>query len=155
MVHESFLKHFLLLVYQSGLLRSFQTRTKCGTRGYRLLRTGSLLTVLGSELIDTDLGIVYSKTGLYDATADKFAKTIKVKTTNEDKINNKTQIKHTNNSKQNDIPSCDIWEKSLRSRSLIECSWMRFTRTKLFNFIQKQAEFYHYTVDLDNPTGVG
>ena len=43
------------------------------------------LTVLGSKTFDTNLGIVYFKTGLDIATADKFAKTIKVKTTDKDK----------------------------------------------------------------------
>ena len=37
-------------------------------------RTEACFTVLGSKTIDKDLGKVYSKTGLDDATADKFAK---------------------------------------------------------------------------------
>ena len=42
------------------------------------------LAVLGSKTIDTDLDIVYSKTGLDDATADKFAKTNSIKINDKD-----------------------------------------------------------------------
>ena len=72
------------------------------------------LPVLGSKTRDTDLGIIYSKSGLDDATADKFSKINKIKTTDNDKTQqseeNKTQqtkFKHKN------IPSCDLSGKSL------------------------------------------
>ena len=42
------------------------------------------LAVLGSKTIDTDLDIVYSKTGLDDATADKLAKTNSIKINDKD-----------------------------------------------------------------------
>ena len=42
------------------------------------------LTVLGSKTIDTNLGNVYSKTGLVDATADKFAEQHGVEINDED-----------------------------------------------------------------------
>ena len=48
-------------------------------------RTEACLTVLGSKTLDSDLGIVYFKTGLDIATADKFAKTNKIKTIDKDK----------------------------------------------------------------------
>ena len=58
------------------------------------------MTVLGSETFDSDLGIVYSKTGLDIATADKFSKTNKVKTINEDvKQQSDTNKNITNNVK--------------------------------------------------------
>ena len=47
-------------------------------------RAEACLTVLGSETNDTNLGMVYSKTSLFDATADKFAEKYVVKINNED-----------------------------------------------------------------------
>ena len=47
-------------------------------------RSEACSTVLGSEIRDTDHGIVYSKSGLDDATANKFAKEYGVKINNND-----------------------------------------------------------------------
>ena len=54
-----------------------------------------MLTALGSETCDTNLGIVYSKTGLDDATAERFAKQNYIKQQNYgNKIKFTTKIKH-------------------------------------------------------------
>ena len=45
-------------------------------------RAEACLTICGSETIDTNLSIVYSNTGLDDATGDKFAKQNGVKINN-------------------------------------------------------------------------
>ena len=60
--------------------------TFSGTEGW--------LTLVASKRLDTDLGMFITKQGLDFATADKFSKTNKVKTIDEDKDNNLTQIKH-------------------------------------------------------------
>ena len=57
-------------------------------------RTEACLTVLGSETHDTDLGIVYSKTGLDIATADKLAKINEIKTIDEDEKQQSNTKKH-------------------------------------------------------------
>ena len=59
-------------------------------------RTEAWLTLLGNETLDSDLGIFIPNQGLDKATADKFAKTNEIKTTDKDKtstikIQTKTQ----------------------------------------------------------------
>ena len=55
--------------------------------------TEAWLTLVGSKTLDSDLGMFIPKWGLDIAAADKFAKTNKVKTINEDTNNNLPQIK--------------------------------------------------------------
>ena len=51
------------------------------------------LTLVSSKTLDSDLGMFIPKWGLDNATADEFAKTNKIKTIDEDKSTNPTQIK--------------------------------------------------------------
>ena len=68
-------------------------------------RTEAWLILVGSETLDSDLGIFIPKQGLDIATADKFAKTNRIKTIDGDK-------KQQSNTIQN-IPSCKLLGKFL------------------------------------------
>ena len=56
-------------------------------------RTEAWLPLVGSETLDSDLGIFIPKQGLDIATADKFSKTNKIKTINEDEKQQSNTIK--------------------------------------------------------------
>ena len=56
-------------------------------------RMEAWLTLVGSETLDSNLGIFIPKQGLHTASADKFAKTNEIKTIEEDEKHNPTQIK--------------------------------------------------------------
>ena len=80
-----------------------------------LFWTGRLLTVFGSETLDTILVLFISKTGLDIVAADKFAKSNKVKTTDK-------------NQQQSSTPFSSMTGRSLLKR---DC----------FNYSQKQTSF--------------
>ena len=73
-----------------------------------------MLTALGSETHDTNLGIVCPKMGLDDATADRFAKQNNIKAIKQwqqSKIYNKRL--NTKDEVTFNIPSCNFSRKSL------------------------------------------
>ena len=99
------------------------------------------LIVFSSEAISINLGIVYSKTGLDDATADKFAKQNGVKINNKNdkseiNTNENVRDKNTNTTTYQVATSREI----LEAGSLTEYSWLMFTRTKLLNYVQKPTK---------------
>ena len=91
----------ILVIYQIGLLQSLPSTLDrleklmiCGnTWKLAFSEPEAWLTFVGSRTLDTNLGMFIPKWGLDIAAADRFAKTNKVKTINEDTNNNLPQIK--------------------------------------------------------------
>ena len=78
------------MLFQKLTMKRLDKRTSCEKHmDFDFSWAEACLAVLGSETLETDLGILYSKLGLGNATANKFAKQNSVKINNN---NAKTEI---------------------------------------------------------------
>ena len=100
-------------------------------------RTEAWLAFLDSKTLDTNLGMFIPKWGLEFATGDKFAKTNKVKTINNDKINKTNTTDRVKTTYQ-----VAISRGILVNRSFPEYNWQKLTYAKPFKIFTKAVIFY-------------